>query len=92
MTFLLMSEYKLHEYDKWVTDWSYFVGYEYLGKVRIYRKRFGSFISVHEGGKELVTGGTFESCRTGTFTYLYGHHHGWEQTSVTYDSIVGGKL
>ena len=40
-------EVKIHEYDKWVTDWSYYVGVESLGKVRNDKTKFVIYKNYH---------------------------------------------
>lgn len=92
-----MTEIKIHEYDKWVTDWSYFVGEEDLGNVRICKTRFGMHTSYHESGKELITGIEFDEVVKSTYWYLKWKRDGYvppvgmEDVKV-YDSYVGGKL
>lgn len=92
-----MTEIKLHEYDKWATDWSYYVGEEDLGKIRIVKTRFGMHVSYHESGKELITAIELDQVISGTYWYLKWKRDGYVppvgmEDVKTYDSIVGGKL
>jgi len=86
-------EPKLHEYDKWATDWSYYVGEESLGKIRIAKSRFGMHTSYHESGQALVTGIELDQVISGTYWHLKWKRDGYDgDSNIKYDSVVGGKL
>jgi len=88
-----ITEPKLHEYDKWATDWSYYVGEESLGKVRIVKTRFGMHKSYHEDGRELILALEMEHCISATYWHLKWKRDGYDgDSNIKYDSVVGGKL
>ena len=90
---LEQTTFKLHTFDKWVTEWSHYVSNEDLGKIRIYKSRFGLFTSINENGEKLVTGPTQESIATMTYWHLKWNRDGYDGlSSVSYDSVVEGKL
>lgn len=79
--------------DDWQCDWSYYVGESNLGKIRIKKTRYGMHTSVHEDGRELVTGLEFETVREMTYWHLIWERDGYDGlASVKYESVVGGKL
>lgn len=92
-----MPEVQIHQYDKWVTDWSVFVGDEDLGMVRIVKTRFGMHKSYHETGKELILAMEKDHCISATYWHLKWKRDGYVppvgmDDVKTYDSYVGGKL
>ena len=64
------------------------------GKFRVEQKRFGTWISYGEDGKEYITGLTKESVLGGTKFYLEGKATNWAnyESPRTFDGTVGGKL
>jgi hypothetical protein len=86
-------ELDIHEFDQWVTKWSWYVGEESLGKIRIKKSRFGLHTSVHESGKNLVSGIELDSVIKTTYCYLKWERDGYDGlVGVKYESVVGGKL
>lgn len=59
---------------------------------RVYRQRWGTWISFDKEGKELVTSLTKESCISGTRFYLKGKMEGFPDPISTHEGYVGGKL
>lgn len=88
----LSERFELHEYDKWATDWSHYVGEEDLGKVRIAKTRFGMHKSFHEDGGELILALELEHCINGTYWYLKWKRDGYDGFQSSFDGVVGGKL
>jgi len=64
------------------------------GKFRVAQKRFGTWTSYGEDGKEYITGITKDSVLGGTAFYLEGRATNWAnyQDSSKFDGTVGGKL
>ena len=87
-----MNDIKIHKYDKWVTDWSYYKGEEDLGKVRFVKSRFGLHFSVHESGERLITALELQPVIDMTYWHLKWKRDGYEGSQVNYDGEVGGKL
>jgi hypothetical protein len=85
-------DYKIHPYDKWMTEWSYYVGEEDLGKIRIFKTRFGLHTSVHEDGHQLITCVEFDTCKTMTYWHLKWKRDGYDGELAVFDGVVGGKL
>ena len=54
--------------------------------------KWGTWTSFDLTGKSIVTSLTEEHCIKATRFYLKGLQEGWEQSSPTYDGVVGGKL
>ena len=86
------KEIKIHEFDKWVTDWSVYVGEEDLGKIRICKSRFGMHKSYHEDGRELVMGLELDHCIHGTYWHLKWKRDGYDGYQSSFNGVVGGKL
>jgi hypothetical protein len=57
----------------------------------IKKQRWGTFVSVHKDGHEIITSLTEELCIATTRFYLKGLQEGFEETK-TYEGQVGGKL
>lgn len=92
-----MPEIKIHQYDKWVTDWSHYVGEEDLGMVRIVKTRFGMHKSYHEDGRMLLLANDLDPVIEMTYWHLKWERDGYippvgMEDVKTYDSVVGGKL
>ena len=56
------------------------------------RQRWGTFVSVHKDGHELITSLNEDLCVSATRFYLKGLQDGFTNEAKTYDSVVGGKL
>lgn len=57
----------------------------------IKRQRWGTFVSVHKDGHQIITALTEDLCIASTRWYLKAEQEGFQETQ-TYDSVVGGKL
>ena len=57
----------------------------------IKKQRWGTFVSVHKDGHQIITALSEELCISSTRWYLKAEQEGFED-SKTYDSFVGGKL
>jgi len=64
------------------------------GKFRIKEKRFGTWSSYGEDGKELITAGTREAVLKMSGFHLEGVATNWANARVSnpYDGTVSGKL
>jgi hypothetical protein len=58
----------------------------------IKRQRWGTFVSVHKEGHQIITALTEELCIASTRWYLKSKQEGFTEGDKTYDSVVGGKL
>lgn len=58
----------------------------------IKRQRWGTFVSIHKDGHELITALTEDLCVASTRWYLKAQQEGFTEEAKTYDSVVGGKL
>jgi hypothetical protein len=57
------------------------------------RQRWGTFVSVHKDGHEVITSLTEEQCIATTRFYLKGLQDGWNDSNVIkHEGTVGGKL
>jgi hypothetical protein len=56
------------------------------------RQRWGTFVSVHKDGHQIITALTEELCIASTRWYLKSKQEGFTDEAKTYDSVVGGKL
>jgi hypothetical protein len=56
------------------------------------QKKYGLWYSVDKDGKGLITSLTKERCISATRFYLKGCQEGWNNDTIKYDGIVGGKL
>lgn len=60
---------------------------------RVEEKRWGTWDSYDKENKGILTSLTKESCISATRFYLKGLQDGWSQeSSITYEGTVGGKL
>lgn len=57
----------------------------------IKKQRWGTFVSVHKDGHEIITALSEDLCIASTRFYLKGLQDGFEETK-TYEGQVGGKL
>lgn len=55
------------------------------------RQRWGTFVSVHRDGHEIITALNEDLCISSTRWYLKAQQEGFGETK-TYESTVGGKL
>lgn len=55
------------------------------------RQRWGTFVSIHKDGHEIITALDENLCISSTRWYLKAQQEGFPE-SKTYDSVVGGKL
>ena len=81
-----MSEHpEIAEHEWFDTPW---------GEFRVEQKRFGTWTSYGEDGKELITGGTREAVMAMSPFHLEGVATNWANARVSdpYDGTVGGKL
>lgn len=59
----------------------------------IKRQRWGTFVSVHKDGYELITSLNEDLCTSATRFYLKGLQDGWDDDNVVkHEGTVGGKL
>jgi hypothetical protein len=58
----------------------------------IKKQRWGTFVSMHKSGRELLTSLSEEQCVEATRWYLKAEQDGFPDSSKSYDSVVGGKL
>lgn len=59
----------------------------------IKRQRWGTFVSVHKDGHELITALNEDLCMSATRFYLKGLQDGWDDDNVVkHEGTVGGKL
>lgn len=56
------------------------------------QKKYGLWYSVDKEGKGLITSLTEEQCVRATRFYLKGLQEGWDDDTIKYEGIVGGKL
>lgn len=56
------------------------------------KARWGTWRSFDTEGNELITALTEEQCISATRWYLKARQEGFTEETVTYDSVVGGKL
>ena len=61
---------------------------------RVYKTRFGMYISILKDGREVITALHEQICIDMTRFYLKGKQEGWnnENSRVVNDGFVGGKL
>ena len=57
----------------------------------IKRQRWGTFVSVHKDGHQIITALSEELCIASTRWYLKAEQEGFGEV-VTYEGTVGGKL
>jgi hypothetical protein len=86
------TEVQCGQHEKWVTDWSYYVGEERLGNVRFSKTRFGMHKSYHEDGRHLVMSLDLEPCIDMTYWHLKWERDGYDGYQASFDGVVGGKL
>ena len=56
------------------------------------KQRWGTFVSVDEGGKEIITSLTEDLCVESTRWYLKQKQEGFQKSLISYEGVVGGKL
>lgn len=64
----------------------------YDDEFKVFKTRFGLFISELRDGKQIITAPTEESCVDMTRFYLKGLQDGFPEPLSSYSSVVGGKL
>ncbi len=79
----------------WMTEWSYYVGEERLGKVRFFKTRYGLYSSVGEAtlkNHTILTGGELDAVISMTYWHLKWGIDGYDGIQSTFSGVVSGKL